>query len=225
MSHDSESVGLMYAKYRGVEAPIPMPETLDELGEIIDMRVKPGLTRLLGQTGISPVEYAGYALPSFHAPVKMMEISQTFAALGEALKAAGLKVDPDRPKDDFWPEYRDLLIRKVNATENQNGFWTQGYREATGMSGLVGAAFLLGPAVRGPIRLLESDQFRQHVDIDFAHDAAVYVSGKLMLEGLREYEPRLQDGRAVWDDQIGNYFTNTFGLQPAVNEPTTHIQY
>lgn len=205
---------LLYARYRGEHAPIPQAETLDMLGEIIELRVKPGLTKLLGRTGVRPVEYAGYALTTFRTPLEMMEL---FSVLGgketmDALKSTGLKVDTEKVRDDFWVERSDIFDRMQKPLTD--AVWPQGQDDATGLSGLNGVNFLLGPVVRGPIQVLGgADNFNQNEDTDFAHDASVYVTGQLLMSGLYEHEPKLREGWAVSPKTIASFFIEKFDMQ------------
>jgi hypothetical protein len=166
-------------------------------------------------------EYAGYAFTTYRTPIEMLEISELFGgrATVDALQATGLAVDTISPKDDFWVEYFDHLDRMANP--RRTTAWSQGHDELTGLSGLRGVNFLLGPVVRGPLEL-RADAWNQNADTDFAHGSAVYVTGELLLQGLYDYQPALREGWAVGPETIAGYLTETFGLGALIEQPATY---
>lgn len=219
----SPNISLLYGRYRGQSAPIPCPESLDELGNMIEARVKPGLTKLLGRTGISPVEYAGYALPQFLTPIEMMELFKAFGGQEtiDELKSAGLNVDTTKQRDDFWVQHFDHFDQMQDPKDD--GVWLQRRNNETGLNEL-GIHFLLGPVVRGPIHIFgNNDEFNQKAEADFDHQSAVYVSSRLLLEGLYEYRPQLQDGRSIAGRLVPDFFTERFDMQPSIQLPTTYV--
>lgn len=216
MPANYESIDLTYQQFRAEYHPMPIARTLEQLGDIIDLRVKPGLDSLYEDYAArSDVAYAGYALTRYLYPQQRLEFQYPDAA--EALKlalvgtGAAIASGPRPNAQDFYLRLGNCFDIRALAWQNRQ-LWREGvYKQPDFRE----SAFILGPVVRLRTDGLPSaDSYNQRTDLVFSTRHAVFVSGATLLEGLFEADPRLREGFAIREGLPHKYLAETFDLQP-----------
>src|SRR5688572_14770853 len=96
MSELLRHTDLTYPQFRAEQGPVPMVSVMEQLEEIADLRVKPGLDVLYDNSKSNPeVDYAGYALTTYLHPQQRPEFQcpEVVRELKVALAGMGLAVD------------------------------------------------------------------------------------------------------------------------------------
>jgi hypothetical protein len=194
----------MYLQYRAENRPLPHVRHIDQLGGLIEARVKPGLDVLYDdELKKAPnVAYAGYALADYIHPLQRLE-DRYFDPN-----------DPRRPNQSFWLRgehcFDAALARKTLDSSHQHVSKQDGFREN---------GYILGPVVRFAVHpfFLNGDEYNQDENLVFSTKHAVFIPGEVLLDqGMYEADPMLREGFAVNSYAPYEYLANTFDLQGTI---------
>lgn len=225
----------IHLQFRDTHHPIPMADSMEHLGELIEERVKPGLTEMIDGIDMTTVEYAGFAMPRFLHPQQRLDF--IFPAACEDLKTALVGMDthvasgPQPNRQDFYLHFSDALDVKAMAHQSPEK-WREGvYPQMTDsdpdmakFGTFLDNAYILGPHVRTHYEhgLTPTDEFNQPIDSLFDTSSSVYFTGETILEGLYEMAPQLREGFAIRAGLPAKFLTERFGLVPV---DTTWLDY
>jgi hypothetical protein len=162
MSELSPSSDLMYLQYRAENRPLPHIRHIDQLGELVEDRVKPGLDMLCDDElkAMPNIGYAGYALAPYIHPLQRIE-DRYFDPN-----------DPRRITQSFWLRgehcFDTALARKMLDSSRQRTVRQGDVREN---------GYILGPVVRFAIHpfLLNGDEYNQDENLVFTTKHAVFI--------------------------------------------------
>lgn len=216
MSEFLRQTDLTYLQFRAEHNPVPIVSDIEQLNDIVELRVKPGLDALYdGWQSSSEVAYAGYSLSTYFHPHQRPEFKypQGVAELREALRAMGAAVDntPHLNNQDFHIELGDCFdarALKRKYRREHEGRSRQRYFKEIG--------HILGPVIRLQTTLasMGGDAFNQPKNIIFSTRHAVLIPGEVLLTGLYTMDPKLQEGYAILESEPPEYLNTVFDLQP-----------
>lgn len=216
----------VYLRFRDENEPMPVATDLEQVGVIIEERVKPGLGELCRVSDLTLVEYAGFALSSYTYPQDRFEFRfpELIQALRRDLTGIGIHVGdilPEHPQD-FWLSSSDCFdIRAISHRYPilfQEGVYPQ--RDIEGVSSGYGSgAHVLGPVVRYYVDGLgDNDElYNQPNYMAFSTRWSVFIPEHVILEGLITAYPDIAEGYAIPSGLPSKYLAERFGLKPADN--------
>ena len=216
MSDFLRQTDLTYLQFRAEHNPVPIVSDIEQLNDIVELRVKPGLDALYDDwQSSSEVAYAGYSLSAYFHPHQRPEFKypQAMAELRGALGAMGVAVDntPRFNSQDFHIELGDHFDVRAMAHKyrrEREGRSRQQYFKEIG--------HILGPVIRLQTTLtsLGGDAYNQPKNIIFSTRHAVLIPGEVLLTGLYAMHPKLREGYAILESEPPEYLNAVFGLQP-----------
>lgn len=198
---------ITYLQFRAENCPLPVVRSKEQLGEIIEDRVKPGLDILHAappeNSEISArIAYVGYALAQYLHPLQRLDFRYFDPN------------DPRRTRQDFYLRQEhcfDLaLARRTLEPWKQHKSKQADFQEN---------GYILGPVIRAeadPLHL-RGDEYNQDENLAFSTRHAVFIPGEMLLSGMYAANPQLREGFAVYSDMPYEYLATTFDLQPKIN--------
>lgn len=190
----------MLTRFRGEYAEAAIVNSAADLARQAE-RLRTGLSQLESDLDIpeDKVEYAGYGLIYFPEPTEELGFTdpETAKAIVNALRFAGLNI-PDDPGE--MDDYRIRADNCLDLMQKSDGYWTT--------PGLIDSAFLLAPVVREPGWGRDWDEFGQDPGMHVRHASGVRVPGIVILEGLLQYDPGLDEDR-VPTEVMARYISKT----------------
>lgn len=215
MSERAESIDLVYHQFRAEHQPMPVATGFEQLGEIIDVRVRRGLDELYAQANPAEVDYAGFALTRFLFPQQKLEFQypEAASALKDALVGMDMSVasGPRPNPQDFWIEFGDCFDIRALARQNPN-LWRE---TVSKHDDFVEAGFITGPIVRlRTSELSPADEYNQRSDLLFSTRWSTFIHGRTLLTDMYEVYPQLREGFAIPRGLPHEYLAKAHDLTP-----------
>lgn len=178
---------LMLTRFRGKYAEAVVVNSATELRDQAEL-LRSGLKQLEDTLNLATdaIDYSGFGLIYYPEPTEDFAFTNPDAARGliGALKAAGLDIPDDPGEMDDYSVRRDSCL---DFKKQGDCYWPT--------SGLLRAAFLLAPVVREVGWGYGWDEFKQDPKMHVRHASAVRIPGIVLLEGLLQHDPNLDEDR------------------------------
>jgi|GEM_PF-4299751 len=229
----------LYLQFRDEHEAVPVVTDFDQLGDLLEARIKPGLSQLLSSVAVGATEYAGYGFTRYLFPMERLDFQfpEVTEGLLRALSPTGddaamrerkllasqqdLHIDMHDCFDVMAFKGEDPEADRLLAQWNEDG-------DEDDDNAFRSDTFVLGAVVRTyededlPLYCRPHDKYNQRENIQFSLKGAVAMRGEVLLPGLHGLHPHLRHDQYIPMSYIPELLTLMYDLRP---KDTTWYNY